>query len=69
MARYGAQFGPDLTFLPLIGMDVVAVSPPYDHPDITSLLANRVILEALSGIARRRTGRAWDPVQPLLHGR
>ena len=54
-------------------MDVVEVSPPYDHADITSFLANRVVLEALSGIARRRKdaadGSSWDPRQPLLDGR
>jgi len=36
---------------------VVEVSPPYDHAEITAFLANRVVLEALSGIAwRRRAG-------------
>jgi hypothetical protein len=40
--------------LPVLGLDVVEVSPPYDHAEITSFLANRVALEALSGIARRR---------------
>jgi agmatinase len=55
--------------LPLVGMDVVEVSPPYDQAEITSLLANRVILEALSGMARRRTGPAWDTAKPLLDGR
>jgi agmatinase len=52
---------------------VVEVSPPYDHADITSFLANRVVLEALSGIARRRRdhrdGTTWDPGLPLLAGR
>ena len=43
--------------LPVVGIDVVEVSPPYDHADITSFLANRVVLEALSGIARRRRMR------------
>jgi len=52
--------------LPVAGIDVVEVSPPYDHADITSALANRVVLEALSGIARRRNGTPWDPRQPLL---
>ncbi|MBO2448822.1 agmatinase [Actinomadura barringtoniae] len=52
--------------LPLVGIDVVEVSPPYDHADITSALANRVVLEALSGIARRRNGTPWDPRRPLL---
>lgn len=59
--------------LPVVGMDVVEVSPPYDHAEITSFLANRVVLEALSGIARRRRdaadGTTWDPRQPLLDGR
>ncbi len=40
--------------LPILGMDVVEVSPPYDHADITALLGNRVVLEALSAMARRR---------------
>ena len=59
--------------LPVVGVDVVEVSPPYDHAEITSFLANRVVLEALSGIARRRrdalSGAVWDPTQPLLDGR
>jgi agmatinase len=55
--------------LPVVGMDVVEVSPPYDHADITAALANRVVLEALSGIARRRRGDPWDARQPLLDGR
>jgi len=40
--------------LPVVGMDVVEVAPAYDTADVTSLLANRVVLEALSGIAVRR---------------
>jgi agmatinase len=59
--------------LPVVGMDVVEVSPPYDHADITAALANRVVLEALSAIARRRRdardGTAWDPALPLLADR
>jgi agmatinase len=59
--------------LPVVGIDLVEVSPPYDHAEITSFLANRVVLEALSGIARRRQvaagGTPWDPRQPLLDGR
>jgi len=59
--------------LPLLGMDVVEVSPPYDQAELTSFLANRVVLEALSGLARRRRdaadGTGWDPRQPLLDGR
>jgi agmatinase len=59
--------------VPVVGMDVVEVSPPFDHADITAILGNRVVLEGLSAIARRRrdtqTGEAWDPAQPLLDGR
>jgi agmatinase len=59
--------------LPIVGMDVVEVSPPYDGADITAALANRVVLEMLSATARKRrddaTGAEWDPSQPLLDGR
>jgi len=59
--------------LPVVGVDIVEVSPPYDHADITAALANRVVLEALCAIARRRRdardGTAWDPCAPLLDGR
>ena len=59
--------------LPVVGVDVVEVSPPYDHADITAALANRVVLEALSAIARRRRdardGTRWDPSLPLLADR
>ncbi|WP_353074018.1 arginase family protein [Amycolatopsis carbonis] len=59
--------------LPVVGVDEVEVSPPYDHAEITSFLANRVVLEALSGIARRRRdqadGTVWDPTRPLLSDR
>jgi agmatinase len=52
--------------LPVVGVDVVEVSPPYDHADITAALANRVVLEALSGMAARRRGIDFDPRRPLL---
>jgi agmatinase len=55
--------------LPVVGVDVVEVSPPYDHADVTAALANRVVLEALSALARRRRGDPWDPSRPLLEGR
>ena len=55
--------------LPIVGLDVVEVSPPYDHADITAALANRVVLEALSAIAHRRQGLTFDPARPLLHRR
>jgi agmatinase len=55
--------------LPVVGVDVVEVAPPYDHADATAYLGNRVVLEALSAIARRRNGPPWDPRQPLLDAR
>ncbi len=55
--------------LPVVGIDVVEVAPPYDHAEITAYLANRVCLEALSGIAARKVGITHDPAGPLLDGR
>jgi agmatinase len=62
--------------VPLAGVDVVEVSPPYDHAEVTGYLANRVVLEVLSGIAWRRRALAKDPARParmpdspLLEGR
>ena len=52
--------------LPVVGVDVVEVSPPYDHADITAALGNRVVLEALSGMAARRRPPGHDPAGPLL---
>jgi agmatinase len=59
--------------VPIAGVDVVEVSPPYDHAEITAYLGNRIVLEALGGIAwRRKTGRgetARNPTDPLLGNR
>jgi agmatinase len=57
--------------LPLAGADVVEVSPPYDHAEVTAYLANRVVLEVLSGVAWRLGGNAARrrPDAPLLEGR
>ena len=55
--------------VPVVGVDVVEVSPPYDHADITAALANRVVIEALSGMAARRAGLSHDPAGPLLENR
>ncbi len=41
----------------LAGMDIVEVSPPYDHAEVTSMIANRAALEAISALAvKRRDG-------------
>ena len=54
----------------LCAMDIVEVSPPYDHAGVTALAAHRVVLETLSGMALRRSGRgaagAAGPVAPLV---
>lgn len=59
--------------VPLAGVDVVEISPPYDHAEITAYLGNRIVLEALGGIAwRRKNGRGEvtrDPSDPLLKNR
>jgi len=52
--------------LPIVGIDVVEVAPPFDSADITAILANRVVLEALSAIAKRRNGSTYSPTQNLL---
>jgi agmatinase len=41
--------------LDLVGFDLVEVSPPYDHGDITSVLAANLIFEFLSLLALKRT--------------
>jgi agmatinase len=45
----------------LAGMEVVEVCPPYDHADVTAMLAHRLVLEALSGLALRKLGREPRP--------
>ena len=52
--------------LPIVGIDVVEVAPPFDSADITAILANRVVLEALSAITARKKGLKYNPTQNLL---
>ena len=58
MARYGPQFGPDITFLGVARCDW---ADPATFPG------------ALSALARQRldaaAGTTWDPGRPLLDGR
>lgn len=43
--------------LPIVGADVVEVSPPFDGPgEVTARLANRVVLDLLNGMAERAMG-------------
>ena len=55
--------------LPIVGIDVVEVCPAYDSSEITAFLANRVVLEALSAIAKRRAGTPYSAAKNLLDGR
>lgn len=48
----------------LCAMDIVEVSPPYDHAGITALAAHRVVLETLSGMALLRSDREPRPERP-----
>ena len=58
---------------PVGGVDVVEVSPPYDHAEITAYLGNRIVLEALGGMAWRHKSQRGEatrnPSDPLLEGR
>ena len=47
----------------LVAMDVVEVSPPYDHAEVTALAAHRCVMEALSALAARRRDRG-DAAHP-----
>jgi agmatinase len=50
--------------LDLCSMDIVEVSPPYDPAGITAMAGHRVVLETLTGIALRRSGREARREQP-----
>lgn len=52
----------------LCGMEVVEVSPPYDHGEITAFVAHSVVLEALSAVALRRAGGVPSPEDPAPWG-
>jgi agmatinase len=51
----------------IAGMDIVEVSPPYDHAEVTAMAANRVALEAISALAAKRL--AGHPVRYEPGGR
>jgi agmatinase len=52
--------------LPIVGVDIVEVAPAYDTSDITAILANRVVLEALSAIALKKSGGKYSAVRNVL---
>jgi len=43
--------------LDLVGFDLVEVSPPYDHGDITAVLASNIVFEYLSLLALKKLAR------------
>lgn len=45
----------------LAGMDVVEVSPPFDHAEVTAAAAHRCVLEAISALAARRRDSGAAP--------
>lgn len=47
-----------LTGLNIVGADIVEVSPPYDHAEITGIAASHVAYELLSVLAANRTAAA-----------
>jgi agmatinase len=52
----------------VVGVDVVEVSPAYDHAELTVNAAHRVVFEALAGMAARRRDAAHakpGPPSPL----
>jgi agmatinase len=48
----------------LAGMDIVEVSPPYDHAETTAMIANRAALEAISALAVKRRDGATIRFEP-----
>jgi agmatinase len=52
-----------LTPLQIVGFDLVEVSPPYDHADITALLAANLTYELISTRVGRRSPKADARVQ------
>jgi arginase family enzyme len=38
----------------LAGMDIVEVSPPYDHAEVTAMAANRCAMEAIAALAAKQ---------------
>jgi agmatinase len=38
----------------IAGMDVVEVAPPYDHAEVTAILAHRTVMEVISALSAKR---------------
>jgi hypothetical protein len=54
--------------LPIWGVDVVEVSPPYDHAEVTAFLANRVVLRSALRVSPGAVapGRAEPSAAPKI---
>lgn len=50
----------------LAGMDVVEVSPPYDHAEVTAMAAHRAVLECISALAVRKRDGHTVRFEPAL---
>ncbi len=61
-SREALELVRSLVDVPLVGADVVEVSPPYDHAGITSMLAANIVFEIVSVIATTRQRRHKDSV-------
>ena len=48
----------------LAGMDLVEISPPYDHAQVTALAGHSLVMEALSALAVHRRGGDPRPEDP-----
>ncbi len=53
----------------LCGMDIVEVSPPYDHAEMTAMAANRAALEAISALAVKKQAGQARPLRALTRRR
>lgn len=53
--------------VPLAGLDVMEVAPPYDHAEVTAMVAHRCVFEVISGMAVRRLAGASVPGLSAAH--
>lgn len=53
----------------LAGMDVVEVAPPYDHAEVTAILAHRAVMEAIGALAARRAAAPAPGGSPASAGK
>ena len=52
---------------PLVALDVVEVSPPYDNAETTVNAAHRVVLETMGGAGGQEAGAAGRGGHPARH--